>query len=230
MPSSTSYKVLSLFTIGLYLFSLFLYFAGIVHSFKRHSTRDFVVTILLPPWAVFRGGEMFWHSEHPNAWNPILQDDAKTIFAFLNADMHDPQTANSTKTEIQKFADKIASYPPDKIEYLKRAANQYIDFKLSMLKDFANMPPEFKGNSLIGYNTRKIADSISNMYGYKEINFTIRAMNSLTLAGVSEERNNNDAYTGDFSKKELLTYEQYKIRFAEVYRDFFSQALILSQD
>jgi hypothetical protein len=230
MSSSNSEKAFNIFAIVLYLFSLFLYFAGLVHSFKRHSTRDFVATVLLPPWAVCRGAEMFWHKDHdPNNRNAKLKDDAKTIFAFLNADINDPQTANSTKTEIEIFADRIATYPPDKIAYLKRAASQYIDFRLSLLKDFTDIPVTFQGNSLIGNNTRKIADSISKIYEYNEINLTIRAMNSLTLASLSEESFKDSSFVNKLNKRELLYYDEYKHRFEYLYEKIFSQPLILTK-
>ncbi len=38
---------------------------GIYHGFAKHHVADGVLTILVPPWAWYRGGESLWHREPP---------------------------------------------------------------------------------------------------------------------------------------------------------------------
>jgi hypothetical protein len=54
---------LVLFYIVFSLGATFFYIAGIIHAYKKHPTFDFVLSIILPPFGIYRGAEMFWHKE-----------------------------------------------------------------------------------------------------------------------------------------------------------------------
>jgi hypothetical protein len=45
------------------LLFMVLWIMGIAHSANKHRLNDTVVSVLIPPWGLYRGVESFWHKD-----------------------------------------------------------------------------------------------------------------------------------------------------------------------
>ncbi len=136
-------KISSVFIILFYLILTGLYFMGLIHSYKKHSAKDFVLTICLPPFTLYRGAESFWHVEDNEGnvenvsegnWDEIVKADIRTSMQLINM-VTEVQSIDKTNTQISLFSQKISTYPKDKLNKIKSAAQTYIYFCLNMTED-----------------------------------------------------------------------------------------------
>lgn len=172
-----------------YLIFLFLYGSGIVHSYKRHSKIDFVISFF-PPWGLFRGAEQFWHKTPKINWDERLKQDAEIILKLLTAMPKSTEEQREVDKAIVGFSERIGDYTPARISYLKDASNMYLRLHSAIGIDMRNFIKDvINGNNSLASNwavtCKPIMDSMAILYSveglddeYKEMEDNLRTIKS----------------------------------------------------
>ncbi|MBL7743300.1 MAG: hypothetical protein JNN00_07445 [Chitinophagaceae bacterium] len=160
---------------------------GLVHSFKKHSTKDFVISIVLFPWGIFRGIEMFWHENKNEVavvnWGKRLKTDVYVLYRLMTATPNVSEENEMTEA-FEKFSEKIQSYPIEKINYLKEAAKRYSRFLESASADMEQYFTRLStGNDtthsgIWSIHSSPIRDSIITLYDIEEFKTACNEMDS----------------------------------------------------
>lgn len=232
-------KISSVFIILFYLILTGLYFMGLIHSYKKHSAKDFVLTICLPPFTLYRGAESFWHVEEnednvenvsEEKWDDIVKADIRTSLQLINM-VTEVQSIDKTNTQISLFSKKISTYPKDRLNKIKSAAQTYIYFCLNMTED---MKLHFSkiydlGDTtpfLFSSKTKQEYDSLYFVYGISDMKFIKETMDSLERSISSDSLVRNDksiSYTMIENSTELLN--NCKIIYRTAYLRLFKEDL-----
>ena len=112
---------------------------GIFHSYSKHSTKDFILSIAIPPYAWYRAADgIFWHDDYKNInWDSRLKNDIRSIQTFLDASSDIEETKiNAFGIAVEEFSAQINKYPEDKQLILKDFSETYISYIESYIKDF----------------------------------------------------------------------------------------------
>lgn len=137
------------FTTIISLAVTFLYFAGLVHSFKKHSTKDFIASVALPPFTIYRGAEMFWHKDKTiktKATTAYLNEGIQTAVNLIMSTKSlydgqpDPDFLKS-RTEFQEILKKLNQ--PD-LKYMKEGTISFIDYVASVQYDLIEATENLK--------------------------------------------------------------------------------------
>jgi len=106
----------------LYIIGSFLFVAGLIHSYRKHSSKDFVLTIIIPPLTIYRGMEMFWHKDEVEAdnidWDKRLSSDLRSSIYLLTEGAYKDANIVQMNETTEQFSNKIKDYPKDKKKYL----------------------------------------------------------------------------------------------------------------
>ena len=120
----------------------FLYFAGLVHSYKQHSTKDFIASVCLPPFTVYRGAEMFWHKKE----NKDLNDGVKSaVYLIMSKPIDMDAKAQLDFSESKaRFKNLIKNLDQSDLKYIKAATTAFVDFIASFQYDLISAVAELK--------------------------------------------------------------------------------------
>lgn len=117
-----------LMTIGI----LFGEIAGLIHSFKKHGTRDGFISVFIPPYAIYRGYEMFWHDDFAKVnWEDRYKADLE-IFSNISSGAIEAKTPEQVK-EIQGFYREINKYPEANKQELKKRVDALMEYYFDLL-------------------------------------------------------------------------------------------------
>ena len=167
---------------------------GCLHSFKKHN--DDPEWLQRSPLVIYRGAEYFWHDDFAGVdWDKRIKSDASTVLNLIDMSA-ETQNIDDTKMQIEKFSQRINSYPTDKKERLKIAGRRYIKYIEYMADDMgtyidsvmvgADLKPEkwdkhpryFEDSLMQEFDitdigTKKILDSVAVMmrinWGFGEV-------------------------------------------------------------
>lgn len=165
----------------LYLAFFFLYISGCVHSLKKH--KDDGDLMRYSPMSVYRGVEWYWHDDFAGVnWEERLKSDAYTLQVIMNS-LGESQHIETLNTQIEKFGNKIRTYPDDKYDYLKRAAKLYYSYFTTVREEMSAyldsiQAGKYKFDSY-GWDDKSkiIQDSLILVYGLKEVSEVNKELN-----------------------------------------------------
>ena len=218
-----------------------LYFWGLIHSYQKHSTKVFVLDICLPPLAVYRGAESFWHKTNDNTsefsstqWDQRINNDLIDAIELVNISSTSTDVSTELKEDlISKFRDKVKEYPEDKRQLIKNGCKAYIIYSMSLLYDL-----EQHLNNMYNYDdttelsaseaTTIYYDSLYKFYKISEMPFLKTQIDS----GMKQAFYHNGK---KWSKTELSAFidktsqlkPNYKQLYKAVYKEMFDDEISL---
>lgn len=213
----------------------FLWGFGVIHSYKKHSKIDFVVSFF-PPWGVFRGAESFWHKTPDKYakidWNKRLEGDGIILLTLLAAA---PETGQQTEMNdvLEDFSKRVLDYPKDKIEYLKDAAKMYYRFLDAVSVDMQKFCKETIDGKVSyqisdwSVHCKPIMDSLLSIYKITEIRAGYDEMNSSLEEFKNQVQNNTlsnedaDTFLRGMDKLDKAN----KTRIQRIYRMIFNESI-----
>lgn len=163
---------------------------GTVHSAKKHSTKDMVASILIPPWSWYRSIEMWWHNDNAGVdWNKRLASDLRSAIYFITEGSDKDGNQYQINEDLPTFISKIATYPKDKKTYLMNGVRTFCDYSWSGANDsFQAMNSYFENGKMqfeYSSETKKLRSILVDEYKIpdliepleKEIQMEIQQMN-----------------------------------------------------
>lgn len=115
---------------------------GIYHSYDKHKTADVLLSVIVFPFGMYRGAELFWHNDGKD-WDKKLSDDVSGLIFIYNEITIDNRNKIQINNDIELLQSRIQEYPKDKLDVLINANNQilkYLDlFEIDMYSHFSNI-------------------------------------------------------------------------------------------
>jgi hypothetical protein len=153
---------------------------GCVHSCNKHKNDP--VWLQETPAVIYRGVEYFWHDDFAGVnWTERIKDDVGTAVQLITASQQTYQI-NETKSEIEKFANKMKTYPVDKKLEIQDGVKKFILFSEYLGRDFYGYVVNFKRDSTfeLANDTQRLYDSLDSYYNIGGINALKWVMDSVT--------------------------------------------------
>lgn len=226
----------SILFIIFYFGLAFLFIGGYYHSYTKHSTKDFILTVMLPPLTLYRGAEMYWHKD-PNEtdglsdkeWDSRIKTDLQTAIELINIS-NGKDNIDAINTQVNEFGNKISTYPKDKINFIKKGIKLYFKYNISvsndMLKYLDDLNVDVNSSKFsYGYNTNKYADSL--VYEYNQIEVKIMAEKMDSIFNSMDKSNLDTANISDWRTNTKQILSNYSDIYKEVYYKIFKEQLIL---
>lgn len=137
-----------LFISGLAILINFLFIYGevfgIIHSVKKHSAGDIIITILIPPWAWYRSAEMWWHNDYDGVnWDKRLTNDMQSCVYFFTETTNQNANLFILNENLEKFSKKVNKYPKERKQFLIDGSRKYINYVNSLTEDLINSIDDF---------------------------------------------------------------------------------------
>jgi hypothetical protein len=136
---------------------------GMYHSYKKHSTKDFIGSIVLFPWGMYRGFEMFWHKDEDKMadvdWKKRLSNDLRASIYLLTEGSYKDHNVVDLNKATETYTDQIKDYPKDKKQYLINGTREYIKYTLSCTNEITIIMTNYfaSGKMDISYSDSTIA-------------------------------------------------------------------------
>jgi len=151
-----------------------LWVSGVVHSYKKHSKIDFLISFF-PPWGCYRGVESFFHKSPPLSPVTIRKENQKEVLALMIAMPENVEDKDRVNKSLTKMGDKISKYDNEEVNYLKDAANMYIRFHKNLGEDMksliSNLYTTYGSADISNWDSRckPIMDSLISTYGVMDM-------------------------------------------------------------
>lgn len=225
----------SIFTIIFYLASFADYGLGLVHSFKKHGVADGLIGAIAFPWALYRGAEYWWHDDFDGVnWEKRLSSDIKTCVYFVGQPVSNQYQLNE---DIEKFTEKINSYPVGKKQYLEYGTKNFISYINSINNDFKRAFSDYKTKGVFQITqseaTQKIEQDLSKYQLSEEIKSINQGIGQLNKKLQNElPALNSDSDTSKIKELEnsILTQFEYQNKeHKRIFKSLFNSEFTLSR-
>jgi hypothetical protein len=115
---------------------------GIYHSYDKHKTSDVLLSVIVFPFGMYRGAELFWHNDGKD-WDKKISDDVSSLIFIYNEITIDNRNKIQINNDVELLQSRIKEYPKVKLDILKNANNQilkYLDlFEIDMYSHYSNI-------------------------------------------------------------------------------------------
>lgn len=198
---------------------------GLYHSYTKHN--DVVLAFFIPPVAVYRSVEFFWHDDFKGVnWDKRLPNDIKACLYFLAEYAHEEANIVQLNKDLEEFSSIINKYPEDKRDYIKSTIDDYfiyndlyIEAFLQSLKNWAEKKEELnliKTND-ISYYEKKFKEKGLGFI-IEDVDNGFLALKEALNTNVTEEKKR---YWVEKSQ-ELIKSVELRMRFAKTsYKDTY---------
>jgi hypothetical protein len=210
-------KVSKVLVILFWLIGLCSEYVGLYHTYKRHSTKQFTLAILIPPYAIYNTFEIYWHQEDTN-WNIVLRNDCIDFNNIISLVHSDSRNINEIELAATKMNQKISTYPTDKRVLLKQEAEIYLKYISFSDADFVESVDKFLALNILDLkyldSTLYYRNILENRYNLSEITRGYDSLLSETLIGLSKIKD-DDLYRFKVNWLKKSTTDLKKVRIAK---------------
>lgn len=147
-----------------------LWVSGIFHGANKHSAGDGIMSAFIPPWGIYRGVEQFWHKNGSDInWDKRMKSDYESLFYYLN---ESEKVDVETQRSVESFSIEVSSYPKDKRDSLKQAADCYMLFMTGLFDDLESWASRFEIDSTATFHTSSKTEAfqerLKNQYNFDQ--------------------------------------------------------------
>jgi len=128
-------------TLGMAFFAALAWgeFAGIIHSARRHSTLDTVVTVMIPPWSWYRSVELFWHDRSSGHYSdvrddPVVRRDLQECFVMV-ATSSEMEPNKKFEEAVDQLSWRISRQSPQAREFLIHASELNLNYLIRLSEE-----------------------------------------------------------------------------------------------
>lgn len=113
------------------------FFVGIFHGFIKHGAVAGIGASVFPPYALYLGVETLWHDDFEGVdWKLRIDNDLRTVTSLMAAAPQvDAANTGTFGEAIEELAAKVATYPEDRRNTLKRYSSLYAQYQISIGQD-----------------------------------------------------------------------------------------------
>lgn len=174
-------KLLETLQILFWVAFLGLIINGCFHSFKKH--KDDPAWLQESPLVIYRGAEYFWHDDFAGVeWNKRIADDIATAFELITYST-ESKNIDENKMQMEAFAKKIADYPSDKSDRVKKGLVIFLKFNVTYANDDLDFIKKYLEDSRAEFKysdiTNQYYDTLTRIYNLAEAKMLKNTMDSI---------------------------------------------------
>lgn len=174
---------------------------GIIWSFYRHGAFDGFLSLIFPPYAIYRGSAFFW--EEP-AWKDkydLRTEELAMLIAYSSN--NDPVYQIESRKYVSRLKEWLSSVPKDEKEKLLHASNSLsVSLEIYLENSLANVINDSEKDPLNDPRIKQNEAVFNKIYGFSKIwDATINEVNIFDK--FASESNLKDKYT-DSEKKGIF--------------------------
>ena len=206
---------------------------GYYHSYKKHSTKDFIITIFLPPYAMYRGAEMFWHKDKKELSKDNAELATKLYAIICNQGLNGERSSDALSV-IAEFKKSYRHLDDDGKKEIRKRAQDYSYYTYWVYKAMmADIQNKINGaHQYKSYNEEVVKyKEAHTSYGLiQEVN-TIEKGQEIIFKQIQEKIPENNKISKD-KKNQLIEsmsmfFDLIKDSIGNTYKEIFSETLTL---
>ncbi|MES2023904.1 MAG: hypothetical protein V4439_04435 [Patescibacteria group bacterium] len=210
-----------------YIAGTIVYVGGMVHSFNKHGNGDGILSVFIPPWAIYRGVEMFWHDDYRGVdWIKKIKDDIESTIYFVNTAPAKETDTYKLNEEMDEFSKKISEYPKAKYDELKTGTKEYIEFSVYFMDDFLGWKNKMANRDTTFEYSKKTLVAVSdlvNKYGLIELkqlpDSTLKMYKQFATSSYFEYQDKIDDFFNKMANNKDVYTSSYYRTFKRIFND-----------